>query len=127
MTNTSFIIIVPFIRPDDINIDFYPELDFTMLSSQDPEAYHELLERDLLNRRIGKPGSIPRHLAYFYGKELQSREDNKWIKQRNYHEPLHPILALYEDRNPIRKKSIKSRNHTKQPPIPKKGFMLGRH
>ena len=106
MTNTSFIIIVPFIRPDDINIDFYPELDFTMLSSQDPEAYHELLERDLLNRRIGKPGSIPRHLAYFYGKELQSREDNKWIKQRNYHEPLHPILALYEDRNPIRKKSL---------------------
>ena len=99
-------------------------MDMDPKSELDQEA-NELLERDLLNRRIGKLGSIPRHLPYLYSKEFQSREDNKWIKQRNYHEPLHPILALYEDRNQIREKSIKSRNHSEQTQTSKKVSMLG--
>ena len=113
MTNTSHIIIVPFNRPDKMDMDFYPELDSKMLSSQDPETYHEL-------REIRKPGHIRR-----YSKEFQSWEDNKWIKQRNDSEPLHPILALYEDRNPIKEKFIKSKNRAKQTLTQKKGSIRG--
>ena len=101
-----------FFSSDEIEMDFHSELN--------PE-FNKHLERDLLNKRIGKPGSIPRHLAYLYNNEFQPREDNKWIK------PLHPILALFEGRNPIREKSIKSRNHSEQTLMQKKGSMVGRY
>ena len=106
-----------------MDMDFHSELDPTILSSLDPEMYKRF-ERDLLLSTIRKPDYIPR---YHYSKELQEREDNKWIKQRNHSEPLHPILALYKDRNPIREKSIKSRNHLEQTLMQKKGSMVGRY
>ena len=107
-------------------MDFDSDLDATILSSQDPEM-NKRLERDLLCSRTRKLGYIPRDLAYNYSKEFQLREDNKWIKQRNHFETLHPILALYEDRNPSREKSIKSGNHPEQSLMQKKGSMVGRY
>ena len=124
MINTSYIISVPFIRLDEMKVAFHYELDPTILSSQDPES-HKFWKRDLLLRRIRKTGFIPMNLLYLYSKEFQSREDTKWIKNRNYSEPFHPILALYEGRNQITEKSINSRNHTKQTPTPTKGSILG--
>ena len=116
-----------FFSSDGMYNDFHSELNPRLLSSQNPEAYHRLLKEDLQLRRIRQPGSIPRDFAYLYGKEFQSREVNKWIKQRKDSEPLHPILALYEDRNAIREKSIKSRNHPEQALMQKKGSMVGRY
>ena len=113
-----------FFSSNEIDMDFHSEIDPTVLNSQYQEAF-KLLERDLLNRRIGKPDSIPRHLAYLYSKEFKSRKDNKRIKQRNDSEPLHPILALYEERIPIKEKIIKSRNHAKQALTQKKGSIRG--
>ena len=116
-----------FFSSDGMYNDFHSELNPRLLSSQNPEAYHRLLKEDLQFRRIRQPGSIPRDFAYLCSNKFQSRETNKWIKQRNDSEPLHPILALYEDRNPIRGKSIKSRNHSEQNLMQKKGSMLERY
>ena len=120
----SLIIIV--FSSNGIDMDFDYELDATILSSLDPEMYKSL-ERVLLLSKIRKPGYIPRDLAYPYSNQFQSREDNKWIKQRKRSEPLHPILALYMGRNPNREKSIKSRNHPEQTLMQKKGSMVGRY
>ena len=67
-----------FFSPDEMDMDFYSELDPTMSSPQGMDS-----------------GSFPRYLGYLYSKEFQSRED-KWIKRRNESEPLHPILVLYD-------------------------------
>ena len=64
-------------------MDFYSELDHT-----------------LQRRRQRKHESILRNLAFPDSKEFQLREGNKWIKQRNDSEPIHPILALFEVKNP---------------------------
>ena len=105
---------------------FYYELPPTKISSKGPKAYQNLLKKDLQRRRNRKPGSIPRDFAYLDSKECQLKIVNKWIKQRNDSDPLHPILALYEDRNPIREKSNKSRNHSKQASRLKMGSMLNK-
>ena len=114
----SLKIIIMFFSSDEM--DFYSELDPTMLPSEDPEAYQNLLKKDLQLRRHRKHQSILRNLTY------PGKEGNKWTKQRNYSEPLHPILELFEDKNPNLEKSTKSRNHSKNVPKPKE-LMLKKH
>ena len=94
-----------FFSPDEMDMDFFSELDPILSSPQGME-----------------PGLFPRYLGYLYSKEFQSREDNKRIKQRNDSEPLHPILLLFDYRIPNRKKITKSWNHSKQIPKLKKHY-----
>ena len=116
-----------YFRLDEMELDIYSEFDPTMLSSQGPGAYQKLLDKDLQLRRNSKHGSLLKNLAYLDSKEFQSKNDFNWIKQSIESEPLHSILALHEDRNPIRGKSNKSRNHSKQISRPKIGSMLNKY
>ena len=100
-----------FKNPDKMDMDFYTELDLTMIFSPSVKAYR--MRKDLLLlRSIKKPGSIPRDLAYNDSKEFQSIKDKTWFKQSNDFVPLHPILALYENRNSIIRRA-KSKNQPK--------------
>ena len=100
------------------------ELD-SELDSKDPEAYQRLLNNDLLLGKNRRPGLITEDFNYQYNKKFDTQGDHsKWIKQRNDSEPFHPILGLFDDKNPITLKPTKSRNLAKQTPRLKKGSML---
>ena len=103
-----------------MDMDLDSELD-----SKDPEAYQRLLNNDLLLGKNRRPGLITEDFNYQYNKKFDTQGDHsKWIKQRNDSEPFHPILGLFDDKNPITLKPTKSRNLAKQTPRLKKGSML---